>query len=148
MGVLSSLVIAGRAEAEAVARSDVPSQNWEGIDCKGLDNVKLGTLWAILEGVQLSHDNVMRRIDQIETVAQLSEHGPWVYGIPRPLRDLLSELAGEEADAIQEKARNWATTDELRDWDNLEVETLLQDIADLADTAKLLGQDLLLWMSL
>src|SRR2546425_12099398 len=48
MGVLTDVVIAGRDEAQKIGESNVPSKEFPGIDAKGIDQVKIGTLYAIL----------------------------------------------------------------------------------------------------
>jgi len=148
MGVLSELVIALKSEAPLVAHSDNPSRTWQGIYCKGLDQINLASLWSILEGDEIQVDSVVARSERIELASEVTEDGPWVFAIPNELRDVLAELAAEDTDKIQAVARTWWGTDELRDWDSSDVAALLQDVIDLADGAKLEGKDLLLWVCL
>jgi hypothetical protein len=146
MGVLSELVIAKESEAQDIADSDSPTRTRVGIVIKTLDPVKLGTLWAILEGI--GESRIDSRVAQFKELHQASAEGPWVYGLPRQLRDLLSDLARQDDDEWGPIVRAWAATEELQDWSDLHAEEVLRDIADLADTARLEDKDLLLWMSL
>ena len=148
MGILPELVVAPKSEAASIAGSDSPSRYWEGIVWKGLDQIKLASLWCILKGDQIHVENVLARSEQIELTAEVSENGPWVFAIPEELREILADLAGEDADKIHEVTREWGTTDELKDWEYSDVAGLLQAVIDLADGAKLNGKDLLLWICL
>ncbi|HMF16404.1 MAG TPA: hypothetical protein VKE98_04320 [Gemmataceae bacterium] len=64
------------------------------------------------------------------------------------LRYLLGDLAGEGQDQIQTVSDAWAATEELQDWDDSDVTSLLQQLIDLADGARLEDKDLLLWVCL
>jgi hypothetical protein len=148
MGVLSELVAAPKSEARLVAESDSPSRDWQGIVWKGLDQIKLASLWSILEGEQIEVDSVVASSERMELAANVSENGPWVFAIPEELRNLLADLAGKDDDRMRSVARAWASTDELKDWDHSDVTGLLQEVIDLADGARLAGNDLLLWICL
>jgi hypothetical protein len=50
MGVLTDFVAIDRSEAQRVCDSLCPSQDFAGIDAKGIDPVKLGALYALLTG--------------------------------------------------------------------------------------------------
>ena len=49
MGVISEIVAADPSESEAVLASESPSQRWDGFAYKGLDNIKLISLWSLVE---------------------------------------------------------------------------------------------------
>lgn len=147
MSVLSDLIIADPQEAQDVAQCDEPARDWEGIEIKTLDPVTLGSLWAILTKASEA-EAVGKLVDQIALLHNVSDNGPWVYEIPRQLRDALAEVSGMETEEVQPVAEAWAATDELKGWEYEEVESVLREVADLADTARLLGKDLLLWICL
>jgi hypothetical protein len=148
MGVLSELVIASRSEAASVAESESPTRTWQGVVWKGLDQIKLASVWCLLDSEPLQVDNVVECSMQFELLAETTENGPWVFAVPSACRDKLAELSGDDEGEIQAVVRDWAATDELIDWDQSDVAELLQSIIQLADTAKLEGKDLLLWIDL
>jgi hypothetical protein len=148
MGVLSELVAASKSEAQSVLESDSPSQNWPGIVCKGLDQIKFASLWAILSGERIQAESIVQRLNQIELVSAAGENGPWVLAIPEQFRDNLADLASEEDDALRKVATTWAATDGLKGLPIDNVISILQEIADIADLARLDETDLLLRVSL
>ena len=48
MGVLTDIVVVDRKHARRVLKSACPSRDFGGLDAKGIDTVKLGTLHAAL----------------------------------------------------------------------------------------------------
>lgn len=148
MGVLSELVIADEMDAQAVGESDSPSRQWDGIAWKSIDQIKLSTLWVLLGGVPVDTDEVMQKLDTFKLLFEESENGPWVFLIPRELRDRLAEMGSKELEDLDQLTRSWATTDEMQGWHQSEVVELIHDLSDLSERAKLDGKELLLWMSL
>jgi len=69
MGVLSHLLVADPSEAEAVLASDDPSRTWAGFFYRGLDRIKLATLWAIAETGSAS-ERLEQRLDEICTIPE------------------------------------------------------------------------------
>jgi len=53
-----------------------------------------------------------------------------------------------EPERLQAVTRQWSETEELEGWELEDVEFVLQEMADLADTARLQNKTLLLWLSL
>src|SRR5262245_34533187 len=100
MGVLSELIIADRSEAQAVAAAESPTQTWQGFGWKVLDPVNCGSLWAILEGVDLDVDGVVDRAGKFDLLAGSTENSPWVHLVPIELRDLLADLAATEMETV------------------------------------------------
>jgi hypothetical protein len=147
MGVLSNIVIADKSEARDIAECDTPARQWEGIELKTLDPVKLGTLWAILSS-ESGVEAVVELAGRFSLLYEVSDDGPWVYEVPCDLRNRLAELAAMNPEAVLPVARDWASTEELQDWEFEEVASVVYDICDLADSARLQGKDLLLWISL
>ncbi|HEV3116798.1 MAG TPA: hypothetical protein VGY58_07075 [Gemmataceae bacterium] len=82
MGVLSELIAAPKSKARLVAESDSPSRDWQGIVWKSLDQIKLSSLWSILEGEQIEVHSVVASSERMELAAGVSENGPWVFAIP------------------------------------------------------------------
>lgn len=142
MGVLTDIVIADHSEGQQLAEHSVPSKTWEGIDAKGIDPVKLGTLVAILSKVEYQ-DEI---IDEFELLASGSDdEGPWVMTTPSSLVDLLTSAA--DLDSVAER---WAQTEEfqLDQWSVSQVRETLGELAQLAVKAQEKGKPLIMWMSL
>ena len=49
MGVIAQLVVADPSEAETVLSAGDPANSWDGFGYKGLDIVRLITLWSLIE---------------------------------------------------------------------------------------------------
>jgi hypothetical protein len=147
MSVLSDLLIADKAEAREIGECDTPVREWEGIELKALDPVRLSTLWAILTDVT-GVESVVALTSRFTLLYEASDDGPWVSEVPCELRERLSPLAALEPEEIEPIARAWAATEEMQGWEYADVEETLREISDLADTARLMGKDLLLWISL
>ena len=142
MGVLSDLVVAPAGEAERVAQAQVPSETFGGIDIKGVDSVKFGTLHSILTGQTFEE-----LLPLYEPVVTVSDDGPWVFQIPPDLVTRLAVLDDAETAGV---ARRWAATEEfvLDSWAEGEVASTLSAISSLSKRAIESGQALFLWMSL
>ncbi len=142
MGVLSDLVVAPVDDAEKVAHADVPSRAFGGIDIKGIDTVKFGTLHSLVTG--RTFDEVLALYDP---VVEVSDDGPWVFRIPEELVERLAALSEEEGRTV---AAKWAATEEfaLSGWDEAAVSDGLVAICELARRAVDSGQALFLWMCL
>jgi hypothetical protein len=146
MGVISTLLVARPNEAEAVLASDEPSRTWDGFSYRGLDRIKLATLWALVES-NFDNDRLNDRLDQIRTIPQ-GDKGPWVDILPTTMLSELASIAVMEEDDQARVAELWGKTNEFRYWDRSKVIDLLRSIGDAAETAQLDGKTLLLWTSL
>ena len=141
MGALSDLVTAADGDAERIARAESPAEEFGGIDIKGIDSIKFGTLHSILTG--RSFEDLSSEYEPVVTV---SDDGPWVFRIPPDLVTRLATLAGE---AKQHAVSKWAATEEfaLERWTATDVAQAFDEIASLARRAQEGGQALFLWMS-
>ena len=142
MGVLSDLVAAPATDADRVATSVNPAAELGGIDIKGIDSVKFGTLHAILTG--RSFEDLLPEYDPVVTV---SEEGPWLFRLPTELVVRLASLAGGDERAVVSR---WAATEEfaLDGWSASDVARALDEIVALARKGLDAGHSLFLWMSL
>jgi len=146
MGVLNHLLVADAAEADAIAVSNEPSQNWDGFFCKGLDRIKLATLWALIEAGS-ADDKLEQRLVAIRTIPE-GDQGPWVDIVPPKMLASLASIAAMEEDEKQSLAERWAETNELEGWEASEVFDLVHSIGDTAESAQLENKTLLIWTSL
>jgi hypothetical protein len=142
MGVLSDLVVAPENDAERVANAEAPSQAFGGIDIKGIDSVKFGTLHSIVVGRPFEE-----LLPDYEPVVTVSDEGPWVFRIPSGLVSRLAAISETERAGL---AKRWARTEEfsLDGWADSDVSEALDAISTLARRAMASGQALFLWMCL
>jgi hypothetical protein len=146
MGVLNHLLIADASEVDAVAASEEPSQTWDGFFCRGLDRIKLATLWALVEAGSADH-GLEQRLDAIRTIPEVDQ-GPWVDIIPPKMLGALASIAAMEEGEQESLAERWGETDELEGWEASEVFDLVRSIGDSAESAELENKTLLIWTSL
>ena len=143
MGVLTDFVAVKRDEAEIVCQSLNPSKDFAGIDAKGIDTVKMGTLYAILTGVKADPAFMS------DFVCQASEDGPWVSEVPRDMAQKLAELAPTELRSI---GARWAVTEEFtREWGGWPPEAVqhfLQELAIMCAHAVSESKVVFMWMCL
>ncbi len=143
MGVLTDIVVADRGAAQRVCDSDCPSREFVGLDAKGIDTVKLGTLNAILVGGEFDPAFMS------EPLCSRGEEGPWVLEVPSDLVRRLATLTAQELELIGEQ---WAATEEFSPqydyWPIEAVQQILQEIAALCKQARHEDKALLMWMCL
>ncbi|MCG3181932.1 MAG: hypothetical protein BIFFINMI_04378 [Phycisphaerae bacterium] len=143
MGVLTDFIVANRAEAQRVFESSCPSTDFAGLDAKGIDTVKLGTLHAILTGTQFDPTFIS------DTLVDGGEDGPWVFEVPM---DLVQRLGKLDAQQLQTVGVKWAATEEFSgkfdNWPSEAVLAVLQEISALCKRAVQEGKALLMWMCL
>lgn len=143
MGVLTDFVVADRGDARRVCDSRNPSRDFGGLDGKGIDTVKLGTLHALLTGGAFDPAFIS------DTLCSGGEEGPWVFEVPH---DLVQRLAGLTPPELGEAGRRWAATDEFSPrYDNWPAERVHQQLGELATICRRAvgeGKPVLMWMSL
>jgi hypothetical protein len=147
VGVKSDLVIADLGDAQAVAESDSPAEEWEGFSFNGLDNIKLCTLLSLLRTGSPSQD-FGRYLDLVETVTPPTDEGPEISAVHADQVGELAAAAGMENERFDRLASAWGSTEEFEGWSESETTELLRAVADLAVSASLEGKCLLLWRSL
>ena len=145
MGVLTDFVVAAPEDARRIGESTCPSREFNGLDAKGIDTVKLGTLYAILTGTPVSPAFMHGKF----FLYSCSDEGPWVMLVPP---DLVHRLAALRSDEIAEAATAWAATEEFLPkygkWPPGAVGDVLQRLAGLCRQATTEGKSLLMWMCL
>ena len=58
------------------------------------------------------------------------------------------KLSAEDQNKIHAVDLDWAATDELQDWEFSDIQRVLQEVIDLAGSARLENLELLLWICL
>lgn len=148
MGVLSDIIIADRNEASAInAAGGTHLKQWPCLESKGIDTVKLGTLYQIVHDRSLDDMNFFAKFMQDAVLDQPSDDGPWVFLIPPELMSAVAEFDEARTEAV---ATKWAATDEFKldRWQFEDVEEYLQSLVSHARKARDAGKSLLLWTSL
>ena len=135
MGVLNYLLIGHASEADAIAASDEPSQTWDGFGFRGLDPIKLATLWALVE-TGSPDDRLEQRLDQVRTIPE-GDQGPWIDVLPTKMVASLASIAAMEEGEQESLAEQWGQTDELQGWEEFDILDLVRSIGDTAETAQL-----------
>src|SRR5262245_59146220 len=143
MSVLTDLVVADLGQAGALARTLKPSSDWNCLDVKGIDIVKLCRLRAILTNAPYRK----AWIAEFRYLAGDEDFGPWVMAVPDAL---VAGLAAMPEEALSPVASRWHATEEFRleRWRLADVEASLKDIHRLAKTAVAANKPVLLWISL
>lgn len=142
MGVLTDLVAATPSEVVSIAESASPAFDFGGVDAKGIDQVKLCKLKAVL-----THQPYQGKcVVDFVLVAGDEEEGPWVFSVPA---DLLLLVTSIEEEQIPEISKQWALAEEfiLDGWAPSDVEDSLSEIRELCISAKNDGKAVFMWMS-
>ena len=141
--VTTDLLVAEPGDARAVAEDPAPRARWTGADAKGVDQVKLGILWALLAGREYRDALVLEFVP----LHEVSADGPWVFRVPDPLLALLAEA---DEGRVGRAAQAWAASDELAldGWDAESAAALLEDLCGLARGARAADRPLLMRVAL
>jgi hypothetical protein len=101
----------------------------------------------LLENRPLEVDAVVQTIGEFASLYDVSEEGPWVFGIPEPLVRQLAAVDDQRAVAIVDA---WAATEEfvLDGWDRDSVRSILDALRGLARDAAAQQKSLLMWSCL
>jgi hypothetical protein len=144
MGVLTDFVVMDRLDAQRVCESDCPCRDFAGMDAKGIDTVKLGTLYAVLTGKEFDPLFMMGG-----SLCSGGEEGPWVFEVPT---DLVRRLVDLTAKQLQSVAAKWAATEEFSPkydhWPAEAVRQILEELAALCTRAVSEKKEVLMWMCL
>ena len=142
----TDFVIAGRDEAMKVGESNAPGQEFTGIDAKGMDQVKMGTLHSILTKTEYDPEFM---IDEDSFGYVASDDGPWVQMVPDEMVANLAKLSESEILPI---ADEWLKTDEFQneysDWTKQDVITFLPEMISLSQKALAEDKAVFMWTCL
>jgi|GEM_PF-1310712 len=146
MGVLTDIVLAGTNEAKKVEASDGPSREFAGIDAKGIDQVRMGTLYAILTSSEYDPGFML---DEESVIEPDDEDGPWVHIVPQKMVLLLSKLTDAGIPAV---ADEWGKTEEFQpeysSWSQEDILKFLEQIRSLSKKALTDNKTMYMWMCL
>jgi hypothetical protein len=146
MGVLTDFVVASPAEAKRVGDSANPLKQFAGVDAKGIDQVTMGTLYAILLGTP---DTPEFMIDEASLLYTASNDGPWVQRVPQDMVDRLAKLSDDD---IPKVAEEWVKTEEFdpmySSWTPTTLVWFLRALVVLSRKAVAEDKAMLMWTSL
>ncbi len=140
MELVTSIVAAEEDEAEAVAMSERPTDEWTGIETRNIDSAKLATLHCLL-----SDEGFEEALFSYEPVVALDDEGVFVVRIPDEIAEKLTLLDEEGLERVGEEL---AATEEfeMTGWPVEEVQAFVFELSDLARLAESQGQVMLAWM--
>lgn len=106
MGILTDFIIAKEEEKEDILKTEIPSLKWDCLQLKGIDTIKLETLYNIINSKapysKIGYD--------FKLMEGCSDAGPWLFKIPEIMTKSLSEI---KASKIENHASIWIKTEEL-----------------------------------
>jgi len=141
---LTDFVIADTKDARRVCDSSCPCEEFNGMDAKGIDPVKLGTLHAILTNTVFDPS-----VTTGKPLCDGGDEGPWVIEVPINLVQRLAEL---DSKGISAAAAKWAKTEEFSpqydNWPSEAVHETLLEFAKLCGQATAAKKSVLMWVSL
>jgi hypothetical protein len=143
VGIIADFFVATPDQAERYANCFEDEDGGSGIrtllrpcEWKGMTDLTLGTLWAILEGVQWDVNKHM-----LES-ALIGEEGEfWLFRFPN---DLTTLLAGASPEVLTKATNAWAKTEEMG-WEPHEVSPVIDDLHGLAKRAIAEQKAVYLW---
>jgi len=140
MGILVNIVSADEDDVEAIGESQHPIDEWSGIEARDFDTAKIVTLHCLLTG-----DGLEDAFYAYEPVYVAGDDGPIVLRIPD---EMMEKLAGLEEDALEMVGEELAATEEfeMNAWPTEEVQSLVEELSELARLADSQGQAMFVWM--
>jgi hypothetical protein len=143
MGVLTDFVVAEASEAKRLGDD---RESFDGVDAKGIDQVRMGTLYAFLTETEYD-PSFLTSDDSFAYIA--SDDGPWVQAIPADMVKRLMEMSPVEMQKIGDV---WFQTEEFDPkysrWSRDDVSEFLSQIQQLATRAMSEGKSLFMWTCL
>ena len=144
--MLTMLIIANPADASQVGESQNLSLEFDGLDAKGINQVKLGTLYAIL-AEEPYNPNFMAGDEAYLYAA--SDEGPYIQLVPGDLVHRVANLATKQTKAT---ATEWSKAEEFdpqySNWTVEQVEEFLGQFVSFCKRAVESQKSILMWMSL
>jgi hypothetical protein len=143
---LTDFVSVDLSDAERVGDSLNPSEEFGGVPAKGISQVHLGTLHALLAGTPYDPDFMMSEDSFLYTG---SDDGPWVQAVPQDLVSRLANLGDKELVRI---AGEWAKTEvfgpSYSNWSLQDIQDMLRELVALSKRATSERKAVLMWTSL
>jgi hypothetical protein len=143
MSLISDFIMAPPGSGEEVGRSDRPSDHWTAFEAKGVETVKLATLFCLVSGRPYSNE-VQR---SFKLVGGNQDEGPWVFEFPQ---NVVGSLAAIDQAQLPALASAWASTEELRmdRWTAKDAEEFIASLSLHARAAVSSSMSVYLWLAL
>ena len=147
MGVLTEYFIAQNDEDAARAHTSLGGPKRAGFETAEWKSVDPVVTLAMLDQVVTGRDALawIKAGLPDSTVAGSDTDEHWVFRVYDHHRVLLEGIADDQ---VEDVARRWGRTDELKGWDPKDVMAILADLVRLARSARASGQGLYCWVSL
>jgi len=141
--MLSDFIVADTREVPSILKSVNPSAKWESAQFKGLSEVNLCQLWAILKHSEFNEAD----LSKFKLFSNDQHEGPWAIVVPG---ELTANIAAVKDSDILHVAELWSRTDELAmdRWQVSDVVAMLQAVRKLSSSAVQGHKSLILWVSL
>ncbi|GAB4450376.1 MAG: hypothetical protein Fur0028_05800 [Bacteroidales bacterium] len=142
MGVLTTLIIGKKENIDEILSCEDPTEQYDCIEYKGVDTVKISTLYAISKNEEYDMDTH----HSIQSFGE-EEDGPWVFKFPE---DLTKTFASIDSDKIPSIAEKWLSTEELEmdGWNFDDSKKVITEIVNHSKKALESNSEILVWMSL
>ena len=147
MGVLTEYFIAKNDQDAARAHASATGPKRAGFETAEWKSVDPVVTLAMLDQVVTGRDALAWIKSGIpdSAVAGSDTDEHWVFRVYAHHREVLEGIGD---DVIDDVARQWGETEELRGWDPKDVKAILRDLVRLARSARDSGQGLYCWVSL
>jgi hypothetical protein len=146
MGWQTDVVAAAISESQSIANMESPAASYVGFTFNGFDRVNVCTLLCLLEANN-SLECFDKHLDAMKIVTRTNEEWPTVTVIAPAQVEKLADVASWDATRFQVLAKQWRSTEEFEGWVESDVDDLLQTFVDLAETAVLNKQTVMIWQS-
>jgi hypothetical protein len=143
MGATTEFVVADAADAQRV---NDQRDSFQRLNANGIDQVRMGTLYALLTGADADPAFMT---DPESFAYTASDDGPWVQAVPE---DMLLRLAGLSEFDIRRIGDEWSATEEFdpmySSWTRDDIATFLTNLQALGADAVARQKTLFMWTSL
>ncbi|QGW80399.1 hypothetical protein [Variovorax paradoxus] len=143
MGILSDFVIADTGSGVQIGESINPIDRWPTLQAKGVETIKLATLYCAISGKDY-HNDLQK---SFQLVGGDKEEGPWVFEFPG---DILRCVARLDSSNLHGVAQAWQATEEVQmdGWSVDDASEFIRALSVHARDAVAAEKSLYLWLSL
>lgn len=148
MGILSDFIVADSCAGQEIGESSCPAEQWPCLEgWKGVESVKLSTLYFCITGEPSSVDETVALSSEFDFAGGNQEEGPWVLRFPTKVSSAIASLPESSFGSVAEK---WSATEELEmdGWTTDNAKTFISQIQPLASNAIASNKSVFLWLSL
>lgn len=143
MGVLTDFIVADASDAQKLGDQ---RETFVGLEAKGIDQVRMGTLYALLTNSEYDRSFLVSEESFIYTA---SDDGPWVQAIPDDMVQRLAKMSPSERQRIGD---DWYKTEEFNPkysrWTREDVSWFLNEVQQMASRAIADSKTLFMWTCL